>query len=180
MFNEIWVAGFGAVKLGELLADGYAFQNEDGPYVKYETTLQGASISNVKVVTCPHGGAEGFDESATTCPYCNAPAVAETALNNGEGSSLRRRFANLQTAIDADRAGGAEFKLLTDVTGDYTINGTQNTALDLNGHSIKGTVMVKGIKDDYITTTLSNTQNTTTASIEKVVACDGAELAGSG
>ena len=178
-FNEIWAANHQPVKLGELLADGYAFQNEDGPYVKYETTLQGASISNVKVVTCPHGGAEGFDESATTCPYCNAPAVAETALNNGEGSSLWRRFANLQTAIDADRAGGAECKLLTDVTGDYTIDGTQNTGLDLNGHSIKGTVTVKGIKGDYITTTLSNTENTTTASIDKVVACDGAELAGS-
>ena len=128
---------------------------------------------------CDHGGAEGFDESATTCPYCNAPAVAEAALNNGEGNRQQRRFANLQTAIDADRDGGAEFKLLTDVTGDYTINGTQDTALDLYGHSIKGTVTVKGIKGDYITTTLSNTENTTTASIDKVVACDGAELAGS-
>ena len=125
---------------------------------------------------CDHGGAEGFDISATTCPDCNAPAVAETALNNGQW----RRFADLQTAIDADRDGGAEFRLLTGVTGDYTINGTQDTGLDLNGHSIKGTVTVKGTKGDYITTTLSNTKNTTTASIDKVVACDGAELAGSG
>ena len=179
-FNEIWAADFGPVKLGELLADGYAYQNADGSYVEYGTKLQGESIYNVKVVKCPHGGAEGFDESATTCPYCNAPAVAETALNNGEGSSLWRKFANLQTAIDADRAGGAEFKLLTDVTGDYTISGTKDTVLDLNGHSITGTMTVKGTKGDRITTTLSNTQNTTTASIDKVVACDGAELAGSG
>ena len=178
-FNEIWAADFGPVKLGELLADGYAYQNADGSYVEYGTKLQGASIFNVKVVKCPHGGAEGFDNNSTNCPYCNAPAVAEAALNNGEGSSLWRRFANLQTAIDAGRDGGTEFKLLTDVTGDYTINGTQNTALDLNGHSIKGTVTVKGTKGDRITTTLSNTKNTTTASIDKVVACDGAELAGS-
>ena len=180
-FNEIWVAGFGPVKLGELLAEGYAYQYTDGVdrFVEYTKTLQGESIFNVKVVKCPHGGKNGFDNNSTNCPYCNAPAVAETALNNGEGSSLLRRFANLQTAIDADRAGGAEFKLLTDVTGDYTIDGTQNTGLDLNGHSIKGTVTVKGIKGDYITTTLSNTENTTTASIDKVVACDGAELAGS-
>ena len=180
-FNEIWVAGFGPVKLGELLEEGYAYQYTDGVdrFVEYTKTLQGASIFNVKVVKCPHGGKNGFDNNSTNCPYCNAPAVAETALNNGEGSSLLRRFANLQTAIDADRAGGAEFKLLTDVTGDYTIDGTQNTGLDLNGHSIKGTVTVKGIKGDYITTTLSNTENTTTASIDKVVACDGAELAGS-
>ena len=181
-FNEIWVADFGPVKLGELLEEGYAYQYTDGVdrFVEYTKTLQGESIYNVKVVQCPHGGAEGFDKSATTCPYCGAPAVAETALNNGEGSSLWRRFADLQTALDADRDGSAEFKLLTDVTGDYTIDGTQNTALDLNGHSIKGTVTVKGIKGDYITTTLSNTENTTTASIDKVVAFDGAELAGSG
>ena len=132
------------------------------------------------VKSCSHGGKNGFDSSSATCPDCNAPAVAEAALNNGEGNSQQRRFANLQTAIDADRDGGAEFNLLTDVTGDYTINGTQDTALNLNGHSIKGTVTVKGIKGDYITTTLSNTENTTTASIDKVVACDGAELAGSG
>ena len=132
------------------------------------------------VKSCSHGGKNGFDSSSATCPDCNAPAVAEAALNNGEGNSQQRRFANLQTAIDADRDGGAEFKLLTDVTGDYTINGTQDTALNLNGHSIKGTVTVKGIKGDYITTTLSNTENTTTASIDKVVACDGAELTGSG
>lgn len=64
----------------------------------------------------------------------------------------------MQTALDADRDGGATLKLLADVTGDYTINGTQDTGLDLNGHSIKGTVTVKGIKGDYITTTLSNTK----------------------
>ena len=180
-FNEIRAENHQPVKLGELLEEGYAYQYTDGVdrFVEYTKTLQGESICNVKVVKCPHGGAEGFDESATTCPYCNAPAVAETALNNGEGG-LWRRFADLQTALDADRAGSAEFKLLTDVTGDYTIDGTQDTALDLNGHSIKGTVTVKGTKGDRITTTLSNTQNTTTASIDKVVAYDGAKLAGSG
>ena len=178
-FNEIWAANHQPVKLGDLLVSGYALQYENGSYEQYTKTLQGASIYNVKVVECPHGGKNGFDNNSTNCPYCNAPAVAETALNNGEGSSLWRRFADLQTAIDADRDGGAEFKLLTDVTGDYTIIGTQDTGLDLNGHSITGTVTVKGTKGDFITTTLSNTQNTTTASIDKVVAFDGAELAGS-
>ena len=38
-FNEIWAANHQPVKLGDLLADGYAFQNGDGAYVKYETTL---------------------------------------------------------------------------------------------------------------------------------------------
>ena len=165
------------ITLGNLLPGqaGLAYYRGDTQLTLEEAASQ---TCDLVVKSCSHGGKNGFD--GTNCPYCNAPAVAEAALNNGEGNRLWRRFANLQTAIDADRDGGAEFKLLTDVTGDYTINGTQDTALDLYGHSIKGTVTVKGIKGDYITTTLSNTENTTTASIDKVVAYDSAELAGSG
>ena len=167
---------YNGITLGDLLPAGLAYYRGDT-----QLTLQEAASRTYDLVvkSCSHGGKNGFDNSSATCPYCNAPAVAETALNNGEGNSQQRRFANLQTAIDADRDSGATLQLLTDVTGDYTIDGTQNTGLDLNGHSIKGTVTVKGIKGDYITTTLSNTKNTTTASIDKVVAFDGAELAGS-
>ena len=143
-----------------------------------QLTLEEAASQTCDLVVklCSHGGKNGFD--GTNCPYCNAPAVAETALNNGEGNRPWRRFADLQTALDADRDGGAEFKLLADVTGDYTINGTQDTGLDLNGHSIKGTVTVKAAAGSN-TTTLSNTKNTTTASIDAVVAHRGAKLAGS-
>ena len=168
---------YNGITLGDLLPQkaGFAYYRDDTQLTLAEAASQ---TCDLVVKSCSHGGKNGFDNNSTNCPYCNAPAVAETALNNGEGG-LWRRFANLQTAIDADRAGGAEFTLLADVTGDYTIDGTQDTGLDLNGHSIKGTVTVKGIKGDFITTTLSNTQNTTTASIDKVVAFDGAELAGS-
>ena len=166
------------ITLGDLLpgGEGLAYYRGDTQLTLAEAAYQ---TCDLVVKSCSHGGKNGFDNSSATCPYCNAPAVAEAALNNGEGNSQQRRFANLQTAIDADREGGATLQLLTDVTGDYTINGTQDTALDLYGHCIKGTVTVKGIKGDYITTTLSNTENTTTASIDKVVAFDGAELAGS-
>ena len=166
------------ITLGNLLPGGVglAYYRGDTQLTLAEATSQ---TCDLVVKPCGHGGKNGFDKTATACPYCNAPAVAETALNNGEGSRLLRRFADLQTALDADRDGGSTLQLLTDVTGDYTIDGTQNTGLDLNGHSIKGTVTVKGIRGDYITTTLNNTKNTTTASIDKVVAFDGAELAGS-
>ena len=167
-----------SITLGNLLPGGagLAYYRGDTQLTLEEATSQ---TCDLVVKSCSHGGKNGFDNNSATCPYCNAPAVAETALNNGEGNCQQRRFADLQTAIDADRDGGSEFTLLTDVTGDYTIDGTQETGLNLNGHSIKGTVTVKGIKGDYITTTLSNTQNTTTASIDKVIAFDGAELAGS-
>ena len=163
------------ITLGNLLPGqaGLAYYRGDTQLTLEEAASQ---TCDLVVKSCSHGGKNGFD--GTNCPYCNAPAVAETALNNGEGNRPWRRFADLQTALDADRDGGAEFKLLADVTGDYTINGTQDTGLDLQGHSIKGMVTVKAATGNN-TTTFSNTQNTTTASIDAVVAYRGAKLAGS-
>ena len=163
------------ITLGNLLPGqaGLAYYRGDTQLTLEEAAAQ---TCDLVVKLCSHGGKNGFD--GTNCPYCSVPAVAETALNNGEGNRPQRRFADLQTALDADRDGGATLYLLTDVTGDYTIDGTKETGLDLNGHCIKGTVTVKAAAGSN-TTTLSNTKNTTTASIDKVVACDGAELAGS-
>ena len=166
-----------SITLGDLLPQkaGLAYYCGDT-----QLTLKEAASKTCDLVvkSCAHGGKNGFDKTATACPYCNVPAVAETALNNGEGSRLLRRFANLQTAIDADRDGGATLQLLADVTGDYTIDGTQDTGLDLNGHCIKGTVTVKAAAGSN-TTTFSNTQNTTSVSIDAVVAHRGVKLAGS-
>ena len=166
-----------SITLGDLLPQkaGLAYYCGDT-----QLTLKEAASKTCDLVvkSCAHGGKNGFDKTATACPYCGAPAVAETALNNGEGSCLQRRFADLQTALDADRGGGATLRLLTDVTGDYTIDGTRDTGLDLNGHCIKGTVTVKAAAGNN-TTTFSNTQNTTSVSIDAVVAHRGAKLAGS-
>ena len=162
------------ITLGNLLPGqaGLAYYRGDTHLTLEEAASQ---TCDLVVKLCSHGGKNGFD--GTTCPYCNAPAVAQTALRNVEGDPWRN-FANLQTALDADRDGGSTLSLLTDVTGDYTINGTRNTGIDLNGHSIHGTVTVKAATGN--STTLSNTKNTTTASIDTVVAHMGANLAGSG
>ena len=162
------------ITLGNLLPQkaGLAYYRGDTQLTLAEAASQ---TCDLVVKSCSHGGKNGFDKSATTCPYCGAPAVAETAVNHGP----RRRFADLQTALDADRNGGATLKLLADVTGDYTIDGTQDTGLDLQGYSIKGTVTVKAAAGSN-TTTLSNTVNMTKVSIDKVVAYKGAKLAGSG
>ena len=163
------------IALGDLLPGnaGLAYYRGDTQLTLEEAASQ---TCDLVVKLCSHGGKNGFD--GTNCPYCNAPAVAETALYNGEGNRPWRRFADLQTALDADRDGGSTLSLLTDVTGDYTINGTRDTGIDLNGHSIHGTVTVKAATGN--STTLSNTKNTTTASIDAVVAYRGAKLAGSG
>ena len=162
------------ITLGNLLPQkaGLAYYRGDTQLTLAEAASQ---TCDLVVQSCRHGGKNGFDKSATTCPYCGAPAVAETAVNHGP----RRRFADLQTALDADRNGGATLKLLADVTGDYTIDGTQDTGLDLQVYSIKGTVTVKAAAGSN-TTTLSNTVNMTKVSIDKVVAYKGAKLAGSG
>ena len=164
------------ITLGNLLPGqaGLAYYRGDTQLTLEEAASQ---TCDLVVKLCSHGGKNGFD--GTNCPYCNAPAVAETALYNGEGGRLRRRFADLQTALDADRDGGSTLSLLTDVTGDYTINSSTDTGIDLNGHSIHGTITVKAATG-MNTTTLSNTKNTTTASIDTVVAHMGANLAGSG
>ena len=162
------------ITLGNLLPGqaGLAYYRGDTQLTLAEAASQ---TCDLVVKLCSHGGKNGFD--GTNCPYCNAPAVAQTALRNVEGDPWRR-FANLQTALDADRDGGSTLSLLTDVTGDYTIDGTRDTGIDLNGHSIHGTVTVKAATGN--STTLSNTKNTATASIDTVVANEGANLAGSG
>ena len=164
------------ITLGNLLPGqaGLAYYRGDTQLTLEEAASQ---TCDLVVKLCSHGGTNGFDENATACPYCNAPAVAQTALRNVEGDPWRN-FADLQTALDADRDGGSTLSLLTDVTGDYTIDGTRDTGIDLNGHSIHGTVTVKAATGN--STTLSNTKNTTTASIDTVVAHMGANLAGSG
>ena len=163
------------IVLGNLLPQkaGLAYYRGDTQLTLEEAASQ---TCDLVVKLCSHGGKNGFD--GTNCPYCNAPAVAQTALRNVEGDPWRN-FANLQTALDADRDGGSTLSLLTDVTGDYTIDGTRDTGIDLNGHSIHGMVTVKAATG-MDTTTLSNTKNTTTASIDTVVANKGANLAGSG
>ena len=120
-FNEIWAANHQPVKLGELLADGYAFQNEDGPYVKYETTLRGASIFNVKVVKCPHAK---INEDGH-CAYCNATNfVAQVTAADGSSSA----YTDIAAAIAA--ADGGTVKLLANA-GEITISSPLK--LDLNG-----------------------------------------------
>ena len=160
------------------IVDGSVKQLTEDVIVVAHTHSVGENNKCACGFSCTHGGTNGLDENATACPYCNALAVAETDLNDGDGGCRRRRFADLQTAIDADRDGGTTLQLLADVTGDYTIDGTRDTRLDLNGHRIKGTVTVKAAVGNN-TTTFSNTQNTTTASIDVVVAYKGAKLTGS-
>ena len=131
-FHEIWVANHQPVKLGELLADGYAFQNGDGSYVKYETTLQDASISSVKVVKCQH---EGMEPDATTgvatCAYCGKSGTFVASVDGN-------LYTDMKEAIDYWLANGGTLKLYADYTatdGTWSIGSGLHT-INLNGHGM--------------------------------------------
>ena len=144
-FNEIWVAGFGQpVKLGELLADGYAYQNADGSYVKYETTLRDASIYNVKVVKCLHPNMKpDATTGIATCEYCGKSGkfVASVDGNLYTADQWKDAFKAWLGDAEDEKANGI-LKLYTDYKAEaadatwsvgYRPNG--NT-LDLNGHTM--------------------------------------------
>lgn len=129
-FNEIWVAGFGPVKLGELLADGYAYQNEDGSYVKYETTLQGASIRNVKVVKCLHPNMKpDAITGVATCEYCGKSGKFVASVDGN-------LYTDMNGAIDYWLENGGTLKLYADYTAtDGTWKaGSGSHTINLNKH----------------------------------------------
>ena len=142
-FNEIWAADFGPVKLGDLLADGYAYQNEDGSYVKYGRTLQGASIYNVKVVKCLHPNMKPDENGVATCEYCGKSGnfVASVDGNLYTADQWKDAFKVWLGDAEDEKANGI-LKLYTDYKAEaadatwsigYRPNG--NT-LDLNGHTM--------------------------------------------
>ena len=90
------------ITLGDLLPQkaGLAYYRGDTQLTQEEAASQ---TCDLVVKSCSHGGKNGFDKNAATCPNCNAPAVAQTALKKGEYDRLWRNFANLQDALDADR-----------------------------------------------------------------------------
>ena len=131
-FNKIWVADFGPVKLGELLADGYAYQNEDGSYVKYETTLQGASISTVKVVKCLHPNMKpDATTGIATCEYCGKSGEFAASVDGN-------LYTGMDEAITYWLANGGTLKLYADYTaanGTWSIGSGSHT-INLNGHGM--------------------------------------------
>ena len=132
-FNEIWAADFGPVKLGDLLADGYAYQNEDGSYVKYGRTLQGASIYNVKVVKCLHPNMKPDETGTATCEYCGKSGKFVASVDGN-------LYTDMDEAITYWLANGGTLKLYADYTAatekaTWTIVSGEHS-IDLNGHTM--------------------------------------------
>lgn len=149
-FNEIWVADFGPVKLGELLADGYAFQNGDGSYVEYGTTLKGASIYNVKVVKCLHPNMKPDETGVATCEYCGKSGKFVASVDGN-------LYTDMNEAISYWLANGGTLKLYDDYTatnGTWSIGSGSHT-INLNGHrmSVRGDGAFKPTNNMHLTVT---------------------------
>lgn len=112
----------------QTLAAGYAFQNADGTFVPYSTTLENydSSISNVKVVPCPHEVIENGH-----CVYCNEAYAAKV------DSTAYKTYGEAEPVW---LTSGGTLTLYQDVSGmsdtSWTGVSGKTYTLDLNGYKI--------------------------------------------
>ncbi len=130
-FNEIWAANHKPVKLGDLLVSGYALQYENGSYEQYTTTLQDASIYNVKVVKCLHPDMKPDENGVATCEYCGKSGKFVASVDGN-------LYTNMDEAVTDWLANGGTLKLYADYTAatekaTWTIVSGEHS-IDLNGH----------------------------------------------
>ena len=130
-YAQIYVADFELVKLGELLAEGYAFQKEDESYVEYTTTLKNKSIYNVKVVKCPHSEIDVADDGEKTCKHCGLTGKFVATVDGNA-------YTSWDEAFKAWLGDGGTLKLYDDYTASdgtwHIVTGSHK--IDLNGHKL--------------------------------------------
>ena len=151
-FNEIWAANHQPVKLGELLADGYAFQYEDGSYEQYTKTLQSASIYNVKVVKCLHPNMKPDATGVATCEYCGKSGKFVASVDGN-------LYTDMNEAITDWLENGGTLKLYADYTaadGTWKVGSGSHT-INLNGHRMSvqgdGSAFFKPTNNMHLTVT---------------------------
>ena len=129
-FNEIWAANHQPVKLGDLLVSGYALQYENGSYEQYTTTLQDASIYNVKVVKCLHPNMKpDAITGIATCEYCGKSGKFVASVDGN-------LYTDMDEAVADWLENGGTLKLYADYTatdGTWSIGSGSHT-INLNGH----------------------------------------------
>lgn len=154
-YNQILItikSGTGADKTipySNMLAEDYAFQYVDSKeFVDYAAAAQysnGGSISNVKVVKCPHDKINGDGR----CAYCNKTGIKATV-----GGTT---YDDVSKAVEDWLANGGTLKLYDDYTatnGTWSIGSGSHT-INLNGHrmSVRGDGAFKPTNNMHLTVT---------------------------
>ena len=119
------------IKLGDLLAEGYAFR-QNGTFLEYARELKNNdTVEEVEVVRCTsHVDADGDK----LCDYCNTDLKTGMVATSETGGTTYY-YTNLSAALDAAKAGDT-LTLLADVQGDVTVTIDKAITFDLNGHRI--------------------------------------------
>ena len=122
-YDEIAYVSDNTIKLGDLLAEGYAFR-QNGTFLEYASKLESnGTVKKVEVVKCPHP-----DAKDGKCLYCGKDGILARVGDTTYGS--------VSDAVVAWRANGGTLKLYTD-GGDPDIDFSsatgQSFTIDLNG-----------------------------------------------
>ena len=116
------------VKVGDLLAKGYAFKGADG-FVEYAAEANG--LADVSVVTCEHGSVDG---KTGVCKYCGTKFAARVVYNG------QTRY--VETLESNSFTYSSTVTLFADSNTRPSTFGT--CGIDLNGYNMTGCVFVKG------------------------------------
>lgn len=126
------------IKLGDLLAEGYAFR-QNGTFLEYAKELEkNDTVEEVEVVRCTsHVDANGDKR----CDYCNTD-LATGVVATLEAGGATYYYTNLSAALSAAKAGDT-LTLLADVQGGNWVTIDKAITFDLNGHEIYYELTVK-------------------------------------
>ncbi len=119
---------------GSILEAGYAFQKEDGSFVRYNTEITNSNtLNNVTVVKC---SAHQDKDNDNLCDYCNtniSSAAAKVTTAQGETYYfMAEQDASGVQTVDASVASATD--TVTLLTDHLTINNA-NCTIDLNGQT---------------------------------------------
>ena len=130
-YDEIAYERGKTIKLGDLLAEGYAFR-QNGTFLEYARELKNNdTVEKVEVVRCTsHVDADGDK----LCDYCNTDLKTGMVATSETGGTTYY-YTNLSAALSAAKAGDT-LTLLKDVEGDVTVTIDKAITFDLNGHKI--------------------------------------------
>ena len=124
-YGSITKNGNGELKLGDLLAEGYAFQTSDG-FVEYTLPISYSYSRGCKVVKCPHK-----EIKDSTCVYCGKKGIAAVV----DGTV----YSDVTKAINAWTGNGTKLTLHSNAAiSGATWNADGKRTLDLNGYALTG------------------------------------------
>ena len=127
-YDEIAYKREKPIKLGDLLAEGYAFR-QNGTFLEYAKELKNKdTVENVEVVKCPHP-----DAKDGKCLYCNQDGILARVGDT--------TYSSVSDAVAAWRANGGTLKLFDDYGQgadgndlDLSSASAEWLTIDLNGH----------------------------------------------